>query len=535
MAYLFQASILTGSGGYDVTGPVTASTTVTAVSFHGSGASLTGISADAVDVTGSGQNVDLNLVGTDRYDENGKASLAGGAAKILVFNPSTQALKCSGSISGSGAVTGGSLTARTIDVDSFAANWTNAGRTVADLGSITTVDINAGTVDAVIGGTTPAAGTFTAVIGTSLSSSAALGCGALTARTIDIDSFAANWTNASRTVADLGIVTTVDINGGTVDAVIGGTTPAAGTFTAVIGTSLSSSAALGCGALTARTIDIDSFAANWTNASRTVADLGAVTTVDINGGTVDGISSLTVGSDGSGGDVTFHSDTASDYMMWDSSEEQLKIVGTSGQVALDIDTGNLTVGAYGLTDAGAATIASMAGNWTNAGRTVADLGTITTVDINGGTVDGISSLAVDGDLTLGGADGQDTLTCNAVFALQNGWQINNDLTGSGTGQALQNHCAPLGQGDTFVIVNNGANDATVELPNTTAKGWNSGRIITIKRHANMTADVILSGNAGSTPYLIDGADTTVRLDSPGAAVNLIAYGSSGAGAYWLLY
>jgi hypothetical protein len=287
--------------------------------------------------------------------------------------------------------------------------------------------------------------------------------------------------------------------------------------------------------LTARTIDIDSFAANWTNASRTVADLGAVTTVDINGGTVDGISSLTVGSDGSGGDVTFHSDTASDYMMWDSSEEQLKIVGTSGQVALDIDTGNLTVGAYGLTDAGAATIASMAGNWTNAGRTVADLGTITTVDINGGTVDGISSLAVDGDLTLGGADGQDTLTCNAVFALQNGWQINNDLTGSGTGQALQNHCAPLGQGDTFVIVNNGANDATVELPNTTAKGWNSGRIITIKRHANMTADVILSGNAGSTPYLIDGADTTVRLDSPGAAVNLIAYGSSGAGAYWLLY
>ena len=58
MAYLFQASILTGSGGYDVTGPVTASTTVTAVSFHGSGASLTGISAEAVDVTGSGQNVD---------------------------------------------------------------------------------------------------------------------------------------------------------------------------------------------------------------------------------------------------------------------------------------------------------------------------------------------------------------------------------------------------------------------------------------------------------------------------------------------
>lgn len=36
------------------------------------------------------------------------------------------------------------------------------------------------------------------------------------------------------------------------------------------------------------------------------------------------------------------------------------------------------------------TITSMAGNWTNAGRTVADGGIFTTIDINGGTVDGAS-------------------------------------------------------------------------------------------------------------------------------------------------
>ena len=41
------------------------------------------------------------------------------------------------------------------------------GATVSDLGSVTTIDINGGTIDAaVIGGATPAAGSFTAVVGT---------------------------------------------------------------------------------------------------------------------------------------------------------------------------------------------------------------------------------------------------------------------------------------------------------------------------------------------------------------------------------
>lgn len=41
-----------------------------------------------------------------------------------------------------------------------------------------------------------------------------------------------DWTNAGNTIADLGIVTTIDIDGGTIDgAIIGGASPAAGTFT----------------------------------------------------------------------------------------------------------------------------------------------------------------------------------------------------------------------------------------------------------------------------------------------------------------
>ena len=80
--------------------------------------------------------------------------------------------------------------------------WNVAGMTCANLGTITTVDINGGTWAGTIDG---------------------------------------NWTAAGQTCADLGTVTTCDINGGTLDGVtisgstingaVGGGTPAAGAFT----------------------------------------------------------------------------------------------------------------------------------------------------------------------------------------------------------------------------------------------------------------------------------------------------------------
>lgn len=78
-----------------------------------------------------------------------------------------------------------------LSIVSMGANWTNAGQTVADLGTITTCDINGGSIDGV-------------TIGAA----------------------------AAPTVTNLGSVTTCDINGGTIDGTtIGGNTPAAGTFT----------------------------------------------------------------------------------------------------------------------------------------------------------------------------------------------------------------------------------------------------------------------------------------------------------------
>ena len=68
------------------------------------------------------------------------------------------------------------------------------------------------------------------------------------------------------------------------------------------------------------------------------------TVLDItDGNVVIGDGTLTVGSDGAGEDVTFHSDTAGDAFVWDSSAEKLTITGTDGQTALDVPDGNVTI------------------------------------------------------------------------------------------------------------------------------------------------------------------------------------------------
>jgi len=49
------------------------------------------------------------------------------------------------------------------------------------------------------------------------------------------------------------------------------------------------------------------------------------------------------GTDGSGVDVTWYSDTAGDTMLWDTSEEKLVITGTNGQNALEVADGDVEI------------------------------------------------------------------------------------------------------------------------------------------------------------------------------------------------
>ena len=77
------------------------------------------------------------------------------------------------------------------------------------------------------------------------------------------------------------------------------------------------------------------------NASGTAATVtGAAQTAITSVGALTG---LTVGSDGNGGDVTFHSGTAGDNFLWDSSEEKLVITGSNGQNALEVPDGDVSI------------------------------------------------------------------------------------------------------------------------------------------------------------------------------------------------
>jgi len=233
-----------------------------------------------------------------------------------------------------------------LGIASMSSNWTNAGRTVADMGTVTTMDLNGGSIDgATIGAASAAAGTFTVVTGTSITGShgfllgdnlkmqfgtdedtsisydtnanALAISGSANAGTVvvgdvvpthdslfDLGSSSNQWAEIhadaghidALTATGTSTLTTVDINGGAIDGTtIGAASAAAGTFAALVGTSLSVSDGniTNVGDIALDTISADdgssfSMGSNWTNASRTVADMGTVTTMDLNGGTIDG-------------------------------------------------------------------------------------------------------------------------------------------------------------------------------------------------------------------------------------------------------
>jgi len=89
-----------------------------------------------------------------------------------------------------------------------------------------------------------------------------------------------DWTNTGNTIADLGIVTTVDINGGTIDGVtIGGASAGAGTFTSLITPSLDG----GTGASQLLTIDSTSHA---TKGNISILPNGGVLAIGIDAATI---------------------------------------------------------------------------------------------------------------------------------------------------------------------------------------------------------------------------------------------------------
>ena len=232
-----------------------------------------------------------------------------------------------------------------------------------------------------------------------------------TINALGIASMANNWTNASRTVADMGVVTTMDLNGGSIDGtVIGAASAAAGTFAAVVATSgdFSDGNIANVGDL-----DCDSVS---------VADAASGLTIDFSGGNTtknemllkDNVGNALAIVQGANVYMQFDTTDGAEVIKYEKAmrmEDDIKLeFGTGADVSIEYDengtdelrfAGNAVTFeqavsfdgdmALGLTTADTVTVK---GNSTFAGTTVADLGTVTTADINGGTLDGV---------TIGGA------------------------------------------------------------------------------------------------------------------------------------
>ena len=164
-------------------------------------------------------------------------------------------LTVAGTATLNGNVAIGDAAADTINFKSSGWTLTNNVSVIgtwADIGTITTADINGGTIDGTtIGGGTAAAGTFTTATATT-GNITTVNATTVDSTNLEVTNLKAKDGTAAGSIADsTGVVTlnsvvatTADINGGTIDATtIGGSSPAAGTFSNLIATNLSAASA----------------------------------------------------------------------------------------------------------------------------------------------------------------------------------------------------------------------------------------------------------------------------------------------------
>ena len=218
--------------------------TITAAQITQSIDALTGVSAFDITISGS-LNINnaplTNLTASGGVDFQGTTNLGivniDGATTITsalnINNAPVTNITASGNISSSFTSTGsfGRVSTSTLDLDSIQGNWTNVGNTVADLGAITTVDINGGTINGITdlavadGGT--GASTFTDG-GVLLGS----GAGAITAMAVLTDGQMIVGDGSTDPVAESGATLRTSIGVGTTDNVLFANISASGDISA---------------------------------------------------------------------------------------------------------------------------------------------------------------------------------------------------------------------------------------------------------------------------------------------------------------
>ena len=209
--------------------------------------------------------------------------------------------------------------------------------------------------------------------------------------------------------------TTVDLNGGTIDGTtIGGSVAAAGTFTTLTGTTVD----LNGGAIDGTTIGASSAAAGtFTSLSGTSLDVadGNITNV----GDID-CDSISIADAASGLDINFGGNTGTNLI---SLTDNLAS-------ALDVTEGSNSYLKFTTTDSSEQIVVGK--NSTFASTTIADLGTVTTADINGGTIDG----TVIGGTTPADITGEDILANRTLGYTTGQGGTATQLTSKSTGVTL---------------------------------------------------------------------------------------------------
>ena len=220
------------------------------------------------------------------------------------------------------------------------------------------------------------------------------------------------------------------------------------------------------------TLDLDSVIGNWTNAGNTIADLGSVTTCDINGGTINGITDLAVADGGTGASTLDNLITLSDH--------------TTGNYVATL-TGGTGITSTGATS-GEGIVHSISVDASQTGVTA--LGTIAT---------GVWE-ATDIEVAHGGT-GASSLTDGAI------------LLGSGTGAIT----ALAMTGDGEMLVGDGTTDPVVESGATlrTSIGVGTGDSPTFAGSTNGAIQVGVTGDNE-----IDTSSGNLTIDSNGGTVTI---------------
>ena len=227
------------------------------------------------------------------------------------------------------------------------------------------------------------------------------------------------------------------------------------------------------------------------------------TKMPLAGGTFTG--AVAAGTDGSGVDVTFHSDTAGDSFLWDSSEEKLILEGTNAATVLDVTDGNVSIGDGTLAVSGAVTVGTD--------------GAGADVTFHSATAsDNFLWDASDEKLVITGTDGQ-----NALEVADGDVEITDQLTVSGGLVAPLQINAQTGTTYTFVLADAGkmvtssnGSAQTLTVPPNSSVAYATGTQIIVQAIGSGTAT--LAEGSGVT---INSKDSNKDIDGQYAAATLI--------------